>query len=354
MRRALFLALAVLLLSSGQIAADQAIIDRLNPGAYARVDHAGALVVTSTGSVVNIAHISAALHIAGFVPVWAYQSGIWTLAAVHQAGVWNVAHLSAVAHVSLGTQAVYVTQSGAWTIQAAHLAGVPSISQGTQWSVLAHAQQSGSWTVQATHQGGEWNTRHVGTVLHVVVVDWQRWAHIQSSQSGSWTIQAAHQGGTPWTVAHVSSVVHVSGSVAIRDRSNPTLTAVVTHAGELSVTVVGTTATSPCSSKVAVSQTASAQLVAGASGQRIYICSVILITAADQAISLVEGTGSVCATGIAAVMGGTAASMALVANGGLSSVAAFPWLSTATAANALCLLQSGIGNVSGVITYRQS
>lgn len=108
-----------------------------------------------------------------------------------------------------------------------------------------------------------------------------------------------------------------------------------------------------CTSKAAFSQTASAQLVAGVASQRIYLCAVILITAADQSISLVEGTGSVCATGIAAVMGGTTASMALVANGGLSSVAAFPWISTATNANALCLLQSGSGNVSGVITYRQ-
>ena len=108
-----------------------------------------------------------------------------------------------------------------------------------------------------------------------------------------------------------------------------------------------------CTSKVAISQTASAQVLAGVASQRIYICAVILITAADQSVSLVEGTGSVCATGIAAVMGGTTASMALVANGGLSSVAAFPWLSTATNANALCVLQSSTGNVSGVITYRQ-
>ena len=107
-----------------------------------------------------------------------------------------------------------------------------------------------------------------------------------------------------------------------------------------------------CTSKIAINQTTGTTVITGSSGNKIYICSVVLVTAADQSISLVEGTGTVCATSIAAVMGGTTASISLVAQGGLSAVAAFAWLFTATAANNLCLLQSGVANVSGVITYR--
>ena len=109
-----------------------------------------------------------------------------------------------------------------------------------------------------------------------------------------------------------------------------------------------------CPSKVAINQTTSTQIVTGTSGQKLYICSIILVTAGDQSVSLVEGTGSVCATNIAAVMGGTSASISLVAQGGLSAAAPFAWLRTATAANNLCLLQSGSANVSGVISYRSA
>ena len=90
-----------------------------------------------------------------------------------------------------------------------------------------------------------------------------------------------------------------------------------------------------CTSKIAINQTTGTQIVTGSAGNKIYICSVVLITAADQSISLVEGTGTVCATSIAAVMGGTTASISLVAQGGLSAVEAFAWLSTATAASNL-------------------
>lgn len=292
MRRqlAVLLAAVLLLLSSGQIAADTAIIDRLNPGAYARVTHAGELVVSATSGALNIAHISSALHIAGFVPVWAYQSGAWTLAAVHQAGIWNVAHLSAVVHVSLGTQAVYVTQSGAWTIQAAHQGGAPwtvshlssavhiagtaigGIVQTREQHVASVTHVSGgvfirdpaiATAARVTHIGEllvncnagcaggasdavnvfhQSTVRHVSSVEHVVILDWQRWAHLAAAQSGSWTVQAAHQGGE-WNVRHISAVAHVLVTesernrlgVHVTDKICLTCSALVTHRGGISV-----------------------------------------------------------------------------------------------------------------------
>lgn len=109
-----------------------------------------------------------------------------------------------------------------------------------------------------------------------------------------------------------------------------------------------------CTSKATVNQTASATVVTGSSGNKIYICAVVLVSAAAQNISVVEGTGTNCATGIAAVIGGTTASIAVAAEGGFSAIAPFAWISTATAANNLCVLQSGTGNVSGVITYKSA
>jgi hypothetical protein len=105
-----------------------------------------------------------------------------------------------------------------------------------------------------------------------------------------------------------------------------------------------------CTSSVAINQTASTDLATLTNFG--YICSMVLISATAQNVSLVEGTGSVCATGTAALVGGTTASIAVGANGGFSSVAAFPWLKMKTSADHLCLFQSGTGNVSGIITYQ--
>lgn len=105
-----------------------------------------------------------------------------------------------------------------------------------------------------------------------------------------------------------------------------------------------------CPTVLAISQTASTDLKT--SSAKLHICSIVLVSASAQSISLVEGTGSTCATGTAALVGATTAANgpALAANGGFTAVAGVPWLRTATTADHLCLLQSGSGNLSGVIT----
>ena len=101
-------------------------------------------------------------------------------------------------------------------------------------------------------------------------------------------------------------------------------------------------------------------LVAGVSAKKIYVCSLSLITTTAVSVSLAEGSSATCGTSAqAAVIGvatnGTAANgMPLAANGGLTlgngggTVA-----QTATAANALCLFQSGTSQIAGNITYVQ-
>ena len=106
-----------------------------------------------------------------------------------------------------------------------------------------------------------------------------------------------------------------------------------------------------CTLIVAINQTTGTTIITGTASQRIYICSILLVSATAQNVSIVEGTGTVCATGITALYGGTTASIALAANGGFAQASPKPFISTQVTANGLCILQSGAGNVSGSISY---
>lgn len=104
-----------------------------------------------------------------------------------------------------------------------------------------------------------------------------------------------------------------------------------------------------CPNVIPISQTASTDL--HTSTNKLHICSFLLVSATAQSVSLVEGTGTTCATGTAALIGGTSASASLAANGGWAMEADRAFLETQTTGDHLCLLQSGSGNVSGEISY---
>jgi hypothetical protein len=104
-----------------------------------------------------------------------------------------------------------------------------------------------------------------------------------------------------------------------------------------------------CPNTIAVNQTASTDLYT--STNKIYVCSIVLISATQQGLSLAEGTGSVCGTGTAYLLGGSGGTAQIAANSGFSTPSALPWLKSKTTADHLCLIQSGSGNVSGTITY---
>jgi hypothetical protein len=107
---------------------------------------------------------------------------------------------------------------------------------------------------------------------------------------------------------------------------------------------------------VSINQTANTQLVAGTASKKIYICSIHVVVAVATNAALVEGTGSVCATGTAGVSGFGGATAAtgwnFAANGGIAlgngdaAVGA-----EGTSADNLCLFNSGSGQVSGGISY---
>jgi hypothetical protein len=116
----------------------------------------------------------------------------------------------------------------------------------------------------------------------------------------------------------------------------------------------------PCKAQtklyVSINQTANTQLVAGTASKKIYICSIHVVVAVATSVALVEGTGSVCATGTAGVSGFGGATAAtgwnFAVNGGIvlgngdAAVGA-----EGTSADNLCLFNSGSGQVSGGISY---
>lgn len=113
-----------------------------------------------------------------------------------------------------------------------------------------------------------------------------------------------------------------------------------------------------CPNTTAISQAAGAQLITGVAGQRTYICGLFVLAADAENISLVGGTGTTCATGIYAIIGGTTAANGpnLLAGGSFtlwSHVVTIVPPSAAATGDNVCLLQSGTGRVAGVITWKQ-
>jgi hypothetical protein len=111
-----------------------------------------------------------------------------------------------------------------------------------------------------------------------------------------------------------------------------------------------------CDTWKVISQTAGAQIITGVSAKQTYICNAFLNSATAQNINIVEGTGTTCATGTVGLLGGTTASTGpnlAASQGFILPASAVPWMKTATAADNVCILQSGTGQVSGVIVYTQ-
>lgn len=132
----------------------------------------------------------------------------------------------------------------------------------------------------------------------------------------------------------------------------------------LITTQLGALGTDPCITvakhTARVNLTASGQVITGTAAKRTYICAIDVVTATAQNIALVEGTGSVCATNIYGLAGGTTAATGwnFAANGGIARGNGAGTVYSAiddtngTAAN-VCLLLSGSGQTSGAVTYVQ-
>ncbi len=104
------------------------------------------------------------------------------------------------------------------------------------------------------------------------------------------------------------------------------------------------------------------QIISGVSAKRIYLCSLSIIVPVAVSVSLIEGSSATCGTSSTGgvigqplgAIGAASLGLAFPANGGLTlgnggnTIAA-----TATAANYVCLFQSGTAQVAGNVTYVQ-
>jgi hypothetical protein len=105
---------------------------------------------------------------------------------------------------------------------------------------------------------------------------------------------------------------------------------------------------------VAIDQTSGEQLFTGTASNRTYVCQINIVTATAQNIALVSGTGTVCATSLGPMAGGTTAATGwnFAANGGIALGDGSATVAKSdTDADNICLLQSSSGQVSGSITY---
>jgi hypothetical protein len=105
-----------------------------------------------------------------------------------------------------------------------------------------------------------------------------------------------------------------------------------------------------------ISITANTRIIIGSASKQTYVCALNLIVSAADNVALVEGTGSTCGTSTAGVAGGPTAATGwnFAANGGLTmGTGNGPVISTATAADDLCLLVSTGAQVSGSVIWAQ-
>lgn len=185
-------------------------------------------------------------------------------------------------------------------------------------------------------------------------------AATSATTDGDYSPCATDANGKLWTNADTE----LPAAATLADAtSNPTVPGVASF----NMCFNGTTwdrcvkAVDPCQvntkSYANINGTAGATIITGTASKKIYVCSLVLVTATAQNINLVSGTGTVCATGTTAMLGlsgGTTAATGwnLAANGGLTlGSGGFSLGQTQNNADNLCMLVSGSGQVTGGLSY---
>jgi hypothetical protein len=111
------------------------------------------------------------------------------------------------------------------------------------------------------------------------------------------------------------------------------------------------------SAVISMSTATTTQMIAiSGSAGRTYICSVDLVAAGADNVTLISGSGTNCASNVAAIIGGTTAATGwnFAANGGLAKGSGLGMIyKTATTNNEVCVVTSAAVQLSGSITYTQ-
>lgn len=108
-----------------------------------------------------------------------------------------------------------------------------------------------------------------------------------------------------------------------------------------------------CPRTVTISATADTQLVATSLNKFIAICAFVLVAAAAEVVSLIEGIGTTCANEQEALIGSLTAAngMSLAINGTLSIVSPTPFIRSRYDDKNLCLTKDGADRVTGFLSY---
>jgi hypothetical protein len=117
------------------------------------------------------------------------------------------------------------------------------------------------------------------------------------------------------------------------------------------VVALSPTPSPQCPFVAPVNQTASATVITGKPGLKIYICTLSLRSATQQGVSFSEGTGSNCGTGTLFLDGGSGGTKQYLADAGEDAISPSITLPLQNYGDNFCILQSGTGNVSGRIVY---
>lgn len=157
--------------------------------------------------------------------------------------------------------------------------------------------------------------------------------------TGTFAVQAASTQSGTWTVQPGNTANTTSWLVKTNDGTN-------------------TQILDPCQSATKlyqpISQTTSTQLFAGTSAKKTYVCHIFVLANSAETVTLVSGTGSVCATSPHAMIGPSSvtALSAIAANGGFSlGMGGFAIAASTTNADNVCLVQVGSAQLTGVISY---
>jgi len=288
-----------------------------------------------------------------------------TLAAT-QSGTWNIGSIStlpslpaganAIGSVSVsnfpGTQTVTgtvaATQSGTWNIGS--ISSLPALPSGSNTIGTVNAAQSGTWNV----------TNISGTVsLPTGAATAANQTSVESAPGTPQTTAITIQGNASGVAVPVSGTLAATQSGTWNIGSIATLPAL--PAGSNSIGSVTVNAADPCQgamkSSVAFSgATGQFRIITGTASKKTYICHIRYSTSAVTSISIIEGTGSACATGAAAMDGSTtAANGRYEIAGGVESSGNGQGdiMHAATAADDVCFLQSGTATIAGRVTYVQ-
>lgn len=150
-------------------------------------------------------------------------------------------------------------------------------------------------------------------------------------------------------IAALTSLLQAQQNVRVRGTFGETIRSVN---GALAVMPIQADPCSGIKQSIPISQTANTKYVVGV-GRRTYVCSIFLVGADAEGISIVEGTGTTCGTGTLAVIGGATAAAGpnMAANGGFTLGNGMGTIAASNIpGNDICVFESASGRVAGVMT----